>query len=210
MTALRTDITAEKYRTFAASHPDQAQYFQPVLDVLEYSPSRLEMVPNLILVEGKNDFYTLRYADRAYRDGKLCLYPGGGAGTLDSVIALYLSWGRNLVVLLDSDSEGTRQHERYVERFGEILANRIFGLADLAPALAGQSLDAVFNEGDRDAFASATRRPSGACADKKTFYRAVQEVVAANTVVRLSSAAETSLRAVLMGLNAPLAREIVS
>ena len=59
-TAKRTDIAIERYRSFANRHPDQTRYFQPILDVLDYRPSELEMV-TVVMVEGKNDFYTLAY-----------------------------------------------------------------------------------------------------------------------------------------------------
>jgi len=59
--ARKTTITLHKYRTFAAQHPEQATYFQPVLDVLDYRPSKLENVPNVVMIEGKNDFYALKY-----------------------------------------------------------------------------------------------------------------------------------------------------
>ncbi len=57
-----TSISATRYRQFVAEHPDQTSYFQPVLDLLDYRPSVLEPVPEVVLVEGKSDFYLLRYA----------------------------------------------------------------------------------------------------------------------------------------------------
>ena len=54
-------MTLHKYRDFAAQHPNQTTYFQPILDVLDYRPGELENVPNVVMVEGKNDFYTLKY-----------------------------------------------------------------------------------------------------------------------------------------------------
>ena len=57
-----TSISATRYREFVAKHPDQTSYFQPVLDLLEYKPSAVEPIPNVVLVEGKTDFYLLRYA----------------------------------------------------------------------------------------------------------------------------------------------------
>lgn len=57
--AKRTTITLHRYRDFAVRHPDQTTYFQPILDVLDYSPSRLENIPDIVMLEGKNDYYTL-------------------------------------------------------------------------------------------------------------------------------------------------------
>ena len=56
-----TEIEAILYKQFIVNHPEQKTYFQPILYAMEYSPSLLEEVPNIVLVEGKNDFYTFRY-----------------------------------------------------------------------------------------------------------------------------------------------------
>ena len=61
----------------------KTRYFQPILDVLDYRPSQLEMVPDLIMVEGKNDYYTLRYMNEVIFDNAvdgLHISPGGGSG----------------------------------------------------------------------------------------------------------------------------------
>lgn len=108
--AKRTTITLHRYRDFAVRHPDQTTYFQPVLDVLDYSPSKLENIPNVVMLEGKNDYYTLRFMKEAITHAEeVNLLPGSGSGTLDSVIQLYLAWGRNFIVLLDSDKEDRRK-----------------------------------------------------------------------------------------------------
>ena len=120
-TAKATDITIERYRSFAAKHPDQTRYFQPILDVLDYEPSQLEMVPDVVLVEGKNDFYTLAYMRKIIgvdKSSDIQMVPGNGAGSLDSIIRLYLGWAKNFVTLLDSDSEGENQKQRYMKMFG--------------------------------------------------------------------------------------------
>jgi hypothetical protein len=60
-------------------------YFQPVLDLLKYQPSSLEPVPNVVLVEGKSDFYMLRYMNEIIGiDSPVKTVPGTGAGSLDT------------------------------------------------------------------------------------------------------------------------------
>lgn len=59
--AERTDIHITPYRQFASQHPDQSHFFQPILDVLDYAPSALELVPDAVMVEGKSDYYFLRF-----------------------------------------------------------------------------------------------------------------------------------------------------
>ena len=94
---INTSLSATAYRQFVAEHPDQTSYFQPVLDLLDYRPSQLELVPDVVLVEGKTDFYLLRYAHELLDlGGEIKLVPGTGAGALDPLIRLYVGWGQEL------------------------------------------------------------------------------------------------------------------
>jgi energy-coupling factor transporter ATP-binding protein EcfA2 len=203
-TAKETDIAIEKYRIFASSHPSQTQYFQPILDVLEYSPSKLELVPDIVLVEGKNDFYALRYAQLLLGGNRVNTYPGNGASTLDAVIALYAAWARNFIVLLDSDNAGIAQKARYEEKFGSLVSNRIFTLADIEPALAGAAMESVFSPQDRIAFASALGISVNA-SDKKSFNRMVQELLASKKPVPVDATTLAVMNAILTQLETWLA-----
>lgn len=171
----RTDIRLDRFRTFAAAHPDQSNYFQPILDVLDYKPSRLENVPLVILVEGKNDFYSLRFAQFLFDVHKPEYFlPGTGAGTLDQVIRLYVGWGREFIVLLDSDKEGTVQRTRYEKTFGPLVAGRVVELGDVNEDWRGQELEELFDSADRIAIQQLVE-PGSADYVKKKFNRAVQE-----------------------------------
>lgn len=120
-----TSISATAYRQFVAEHPDQTSYFQPVLDLLDYQPSRLEPVPDVVLVEGKSDFYLLRYAAEVLAlNNDLKLVPGTGAGALDPLIRLHIGWGKSFVILIDGDAEGIKQQQRYEAEFGRIVDAR--------------------------------------------------------------------------------------
>jgi 5S rRNA maturation endonuclease (ribonuclease M5) len=208
LTARETDIEVVPYREFVSQHPDQSRFFQPILDVLDYAPSRLEMVPSIVLVEGKNDYYTLRLACQliGISPSEIALYPGGGAGSLDQVIALYTAWGRKIVVLLDSDSEGQSQRNRYIERFGSYLHGRIYLLSDLEPTFSGKALDSVFTKADKDtflrAFGTGSRTP-----DKKVLHRLLQQAVASERAVNLEKTTVESLRKLIEGLVSSLAAQ---
>lgn len=85
--ARETDITLTKYRVFADEHPNQTTYFQPILDVLDYRAGELENLPDVVMVEGKNDFYTLMYfRDKVLGVTSPNLMPGNGSGSLESVM----------------------------------------------------------------------------------------------------------------------------
>ncbi len=128
----RTSISVTKYRKFVAENPSEISYVQPVLDVLDYRPSDLEPVPNVVMLEGKSDFFLIRYmVDVLGVDSDLKLVPGTGAGTLDTLIQLHIGWGKSFLILLDSDAEGLKQKARYEREFGPMVRDRCVLLADM-------------------------------------------------------------------------------
>ena len=183
-TTYRTDIRIERYRSFADANPSQTHYFQPILDVLDYKPSRLEMVEDVVMVEGKNDFYTLAYMQMILNQETLHLMPGTGSGNLDEVIRLYIGWAKNFIVLLDSDAAGKKEKTRYLANFGPILNGRLFTLEDVDPILNGKSLEQAFAPADRkDAIAAVY---SSSTYTKTRFNRAIQECLATKNHIGFS------------------------
>lgn len=185
--AMKTDVRATLYREFAAQHPDQSTYFQPILEVLEYRPSNLENVPRVVMVEGKNDFYVLRYlAKEVLRVGdELNPLPGGGAGSLDDLIRLYIGWAREFMVLLDGDEEGKRQKQRYIDEFGSLVEGRIVTLADINSEWVGKEMEDLLEETDRLAI-QRIAYPTEKEYKKKYFDRAVQELNVTKVTVKVS------------------------
>ena len=145
-----TDVSIEPYRKFVGKYPNQKNYFQPILDVLEYRPSNLENIPNVVMVEGKSDFYFIRYFQKIINNTQLNLLPGMGSGGLDDAIRLYYSWGRNFIILLDSDKEGKDQKKRYIEKFNGIVTNRIFTFDDIFTSKDSKNIEieSLFSEQD--------------------------------------------------------------
>jgi predicted ATP-dependent endonuclease of OLD family len=187
-TANMTDIAIESYRNFVGTYPDQRTYFQPILDVLEYKASNLENVPDVVMIEGKSDFYALQYFQDAILKSErgLNLLPGMGAGGLDSAIQLYYAWGRNFIILLDSDNEGENQKKRYIEKFGSIVTSRIFTFGDINGKWAKHGMEKVIGESDglkiqQSAFPQATK------VKKKELGLAIQEGLINKKVVGIST-----------------------
>lgn len=175
-TARQTVVVLQKYRQFAVQHPQQTTYFQPVLDVLNYSPGRLENIPSVVMLEGKNDFYTLKFFQQLLQTGaELNLMPGSGAGSLTDIIRLYLAWGRNFIVLLDADTAGHDQKQRYNELFGALVAERIFTLSDINADWAKRGMEYLIPEADRLALQKLSY-PSEPKLKKSLLNRAVQEL----------------------------------
>jgi ABC-type Mn2+/Zn2+ transport system ATPase subunit len=196
----RTQVTVQRYREFAAQNPTQTTYFQPVLDVLDYSPTRLEMVPDVVMVEGKNDFFALRYMrERVPNAPPLHFLPGTGAGSLDSLIRLYVAWGRNFIILLDGDGEGDAQRNRYDFLFGSLVADRIFTLADLNEGWKGRGMERMFSSADQLAIQHASL-PDTKLFNKTHFARAIQELILTRRFIPLSSQTETDFAALLKTL----------
>lgn len=130
----KTDIEAIIYKQFVSAHPNQRTYFQPILDSLEYNPSSLEEVPDIVLTEGKFDYYILKYMNELVLNnefGEINFYPGNSADRNSQTIALYTAWGRDFIILLDGDKAGEDAKKRYNKEFGVIVDNKIITLKDI-------------------------------------------------------------------------------
>jgi len=127
------DVQVETYRSFVNLHPGQTSYFQPILDRLSVVPSKFDMHKASIVVEGKSDYYVLRYAQRMIGSAELPLLPGLGAGTFGALAALHVGWNLNFLFLLDGDGQGTKERDRYAEEFG-IPLDRLVTLDQLVPS----------------------------------------------------------------------------
>ena len=204
-TARRTDITIETYRSFANAHPTETDYFQPILDVLDYKPSSLEMVADVVFVEGKNDFYTLSYMNEVIIGNPkdfVRLIPGNGAGSLEAVIRLYLGWARSFIVLLDSDFQSEKEKDRYENIFGPIVNGRVTTLGSFRPDLEGKSLEKAFEKIDRDSIMDTTY--PGQTYNKKLFNRAIQECLAARTPIQITKPTVERFKDILNALRTSL------
>lgn len=172
----KTNVSIEPYREFVINHPHNTAYFQPILDVLDYSPSDLETLPNCVLMEGKNDFYTLAYFQEVVlsKTTKLNIAPSTGSGNLDTLISLYIGWGKEFIILLDSDKEGDKQKARYIEKFGIIVEPRIFTLADIDQTWKKHKMENLFDKSEALQFQQTTY-PSSTALNKTHFNRTIQE-----------------------------------
>jgi predicted ATPase len=174
MSVRATDIKIDRYFNFAAQYPKQDAHFQPILDVLQYRPSSLEQIPEIVILEGKFDYYNFAYYAFC-KSFKLNFYPGNGAGSLDEIIALYLSWGRKFLVILDADTAGHREKVRYVKEFGKIVEGRIFCLDDIDTKFNGRATEFLTTEDDRKSIVQGVYG-SSATYEKGLFNTALQKM----------------------------------
>ena len=150
--AAKTEITATRYFEYVSANPDDTDFFRPILDALEYRPGPLELVPNIVVVEGKNDYYTLRFMFEKTRISQLVginVYPSTGKEKTEFILALYLAWGRSIMVLLDADRGGRETAARLKKEYGAILDRRVFTLEDVDPAWRDRSMEDLFSQDDK-------------------------------------------------------------
>jgi hypothetical protein len=112
------DIRVASYRSFVNEHPSQTNYFQPILDRLEVVSSRFDVQRASIILEGKSDYYILRYALQLLNMSDLPLLPGLGAGTFGALAALHVGWNLKFLFVLDGDKQGKHERDRYSAEFG--------------------------------------------------------------------------------------------
>jgi AAA15 family ATPase/GTPase len=129
------NISAEKYYKYVATQTGKTQYlyYQPILDSLDYAPSAVEPIPNIVITEGKYDWYTLKYfSEIILKDSnKFNFYSGAGRDAHYDIIRLYLSWGKSFVLVLDGDKPGQISQTNYVKEFSGYVENKIFTYKDL-------------------------------------------------------------------------------
>jgi len=192
-----TDISIIRYRKFVSENPSQINYFQPILDILEYRPSNLENIPDVVMIEGKNDFYTLEYLNKIIGiSANLNLIPGMGSGTLDNLIQLYYSWGRNYIILLDSDSEGKIQKKRYIDKFGTIVKDRIFTLEEIDIKWSKKEMEDVFEKGDSLRIQKSIFK-TDATLNKKSFNLSIQELLINSSKIEISVETQNNFKMIL-------------
>lgn len=147
--SINTKIEAYKYKQFVSKHPNQTDYFRPILDVLDYQPGLLEMIPNIVITEGKFDYFTFKYfKELVFKNTKeYKFYPGHSATKLDLPISLYESWGKQYLVLLDSDKEGKKQQDRYIKDVSD--KDHIFTLQDVNKDFIAFTTESLFSDTEK-------------------------------------------------------------
>ncbi|WP_081911339.1 ATP-dependent endonuclease [Thioalkalivibrio sp. ALJ1] len=194
------DIRATPYRQFVNRNPGNTSYFQPILDRLEVVPSRFDMKQPSIVVEGRSDYYVLRYGSHLLEKDVCAILPGLGAGTLGALVALQVGWGLEMVFLLDGDSKGKTEKNRYVVDFG-MSADRAATLDELLTGVC--EIEDILDDEAEGRIAEALAldgRPN-----KKHVRRFFQERLAREDVVDLGAHFRARIAAVFATLEERLA-----
>lgn len=203
-----TNVTISKYRKFVNENPSKVSYFQPILNVIEYSPSDLSMVDKAVIVEGKNDYYSLSYYQKVIlkNNNPISIIPGMSSGNLESLISLYLGWGKDFIVLLDADGvsgEGDKQKKRYLEMFGDILTDKLYTYEDINSSWTKFRGEDLFSSSDQLKIQKTTDANQTKF-HKKIFNRSLQDCLASDRKVALSNATQSNFDLVLSFLRKKL------
>lgn len=95
-------------------------YYQPLANLLNIIPNSFD-IPwmNAIITEGPSDMKVLSVMHSILSTKKkdFVIYPGTSAQNLQSLISLNIGWGSKFKVLLDSDDEGQKAKEKYINDF---------------------------------------------------------------------------------------------
>lgn len=203
-----TDIRITKYREFAVNYPNQTSYFQPILEILDYRPANLELVPNVVITEGKTDFYIFNYFQEVIKseNNPLKLVPGASSSNLENLISLYLGWGKNFIVLLDSDKSGKEQKKRYEELFGLSISDRVLTYHDIDACWSNTKTEDLFSDADL-LHIQEKSYPSNNKYNKKLFNRSIQELYVKTEFVKLSKETDQNLEKVINFLKSKLSDE---
>jgi predicted ATPase len=173
---VETAIHVKKYRDFVGQNPSKITYFQPILDKLDYAPSKLEVGQNAIFVEGKNDFYMLAYFNQVLLDGKhnIRVIPSSSANQLGPLISLYLGWGKKFLALLDDDKAGRNARDSYIREWF-LTSSEATTIGDMLPQVKNRAIEKLLSPSDRKLIASELQKQ---VATKKDIGRFFQERLA--------------------------------
>lgn len=184
----KANITAKKYYTYVGEGlgDDKFSYFQPILDALDYKPSQVEPIPNIVILEGKNDWYTMKYFSEIILKDKYQynFYPGAGVTKLNDIIRLYLAWGKNFIVIVDGDTAGENAKKTYIKELGTLIQERIFTLTDILGL--SVATEKLISEVDQKAICNEAFISENASTNKKDLNLAINQIFAVKKEVQIS------------------------
>lgn len=193
------DIKVQTYRQFVNDNPGKTSYFQPILDRLQVVPSKFDIDRPSIVLEGKSDYYIIRYAQVLHNKEQLALLPGLGAGTLGALAALSTGWNLNFVFLLDSDAKGREEKERYTIDYG-IAPERVTTIGDLVAGT--KEIENLLDGAAVKFIKDDLKLPSKP--SKNQIRRFFQERLASNNVTELSPIFKSQTESLLLALQQKL------
>lgn len=184
--AHKTNIEVYKYRDFVSKFPNKTSYFQPILDILEFIPNELDLCSDAIFLEGKNDYYTLNYFFKILLNkNDFHLIPGMSCNSIDDLICLYSGWGKNFIILLDSDTAANESKKRYEDKFGPLVEGKIFTLKDVNSKWTKSCMEKILPN-DEKLKIQQICYPDSKKYSKNMFNKTLQELLMKNQKINIS------------------------
>jgi hypothetical protein len=142
-------ISVERYRAFVGQNADKLTYFQPVLDRLDYSPSKFDIDKPSILVEGKGDYIIIEYIKSVILQDKSSpfIVPTRGATAMGDLIGLLVGWAVPFCIVLDDDKEGRNAKVKYIKDWG-LNEGNILTYKDIDNGMDGFRVEDLLSEED--------------------------------------------------------------
>lgn len=143
------EISLSKYRSYVNQNPTKTTYFQPVLDRLNASVSKLDFIKPSVLVEGKSDFLILEYGIKVMLDKTdIAIIPMSGAHGYHGVISLLYGWGVKFIACFDDDRAGKAEKNKIESEYPFLADNQIITLAEMVSELKGKDISGLLNQED--------------------------------------------------------------
>jgi predicted ATP-dependent endonuclease of OLD family len=196
-----TKINAMIYHKFVDEYPKDSDYYRPILDALDYSPSDLEYVRDILFVEGKNDFHTLHYLSFLLGEKlDFGIAPFTGKDKIEMMVSFYLGWGKNFLVLLDDDRGGKQTRTKILSDFGQLMEKKVFTLRNVNTKFRSFDMESLFTNEDRVKIIK-ENFPNQEFFDKYKFNTSLIELSYANKKINLSDVTKENFRILIKFLN---------
>ncbi|MDO5069821.1 MAG: AAA family ATPase [Neisseria zoodegmatis] len=175
------EISIHKYRRYVNDNPTKTTYFQPVLDKLNVSVSKLDFVKPSILVEGKSDFLILEYGFKVLlKKDDIAIIPMSGAHGYQGVISLLYGWGVPFLACFDDDKAGNREKLKILDEYPFLREEQVITLNDIDNNLKGKEISYLLTQYDKE-FIQKIMQTTGA--DKSKIQLFFSEALAKNELV---------------------------
>lgn len=148
-------VTAEQYKSYISSNPSKTTYYQPIMDVIDYSPGGLDISSPVVVLEGKFDYYPFRYLlEKIGGENDFRVIPSVGAGGLSALVGILRAWCVKFIIILDDDDAGRKERGKYRNdlMLGE---NQVATLYDLNDKLSDCEFEDIFQDDVKHACISA-------------------------------------------------------
>ena len=200
-----TDISATLYKNFVSTYPKETDHYKPVLDAIDYMPSKISLIDNAIYLEGKNDYYTMKWLSKRLKIdcGQMQFYPGASVDKYEPLLRTTLALGRPFLALFDADTAGKKAKKRYINDISKELESHIFTLDDIDSNWVKFSTEDLFSNADKIKILQ-TSFPDETSYNKSKFNTAVQQLYIDNAEMQFDNETTNNFKKVFNFLDVKL------